>query len=272
VLVSVGLLILGTALSVGALVLMRRGRADRRIRYHRAPIAGDIFGVIGTGFTVVLAFVIFTAFESYQRARDDSGVESVATRQMESLTLFFPQQNRVLLQGDLVCYARAVVGQEWPLMESAQSSPVVDHWVTEIDTNIVQVPVQTPKEIEVFNIWFQQSADRQEGRRGRLAESASTIPPFVWVMLLTLLVIVIAYQVLLTRADRPLVPQAVGVGAVAAVLVAGMVIVYTLDMPFADRGVGIAPTRMQATLSVLEGQYQGSPQTLPCDAAGNPRG
>ena len=270
-LVSVGLFVAGIGLSLGALVVTRRARRSRRLRYHKTPIAGDVFGVIGTGFTVLLAFVIFTAFESYQRARDEAGLESVATLQMDSLTAFFPQQSRIQLQDDLVCYARAVVHDEWPLMATGRSSPVVDHWVTEIDGSMVAVPIQTTKETEVFNMWFQRSGEREEGRRGRLAEAAPLIPIFVWGMLLLLLALVIGYQVVFARPGLPLVPQAAGVGATAAVLVAGLVLVWVLDMPFADRGASLAPTRMQATITVLESQFQGSPESIPCDASGHPR-
>src|SRR4029079_3223037 len=168
---------------------------QRRIRYDKSPMAGDVFGVIGTGFTVILAFVIFTAFERYQRARDPAGVESVATRQMEYLTESFPQQSRVRLQGDLVCYARAVVYDEWPLMASGRSSPVVDHWVTEIDTSMVDVPIASTKEVEVFNMWFQRPDERQEARGGRLAEGVPLIPFFVWAVLVLLLAVVLAYQI-----------------------------------------------------------------------------
>ena len=63
-LVSIGLIVLGTAVCVAASMLTRRARRQRRIRYDKSPMAGDVFGVIGTGFTVILAFVIFTAFES----------------------------------------------------------------------------------------------------------------------------------------------------------------------------------------------------------------
>lgn len=271
-LVSVGLIVLGTGLCVAALVTTRRARRRRSIRYDKAPLAGDIFGVIGTGFTVILAFVIFTAFDSYSRARDAAGVESVATRQMESLTEFFPQQSRVHLQGDLVCYARAVVHDEWPLMAVGQSSPTVDHWVTEIDTSMVAVPVESRKQIEVFNMWFQSSDERQEGRRGRLAEAVPLIPGFVWGMLVLLLVVVISYQIVFVRASRPLLPQAFGVAATAGTLVTGLVLVYVLDMPFADRGAAIPPNRMQATSIILESQYHGTQQNLPCDAQGDPRG
>ena len=269
--VSIAIIIVGTEICALALILVRRYRQQRSNRYHKSPIAGDIFGVIGTGFTVILAFVIFTSFESYQQARDEAGVESVATRQMESLTTYFPQQSRILLQGDLVCYGRAVVYDEWPLMASGQSSVVVDDWVTRIDTAMVGVPIQTAKEVEVFNMWLERSDQRQDGRRGRLAEAVPLIPPFVWGMLVMLLTLVIGYQVIFARAGQPLLPQVVGVAATAATLIAGMVVVYVLDMPFADRGAAIAPIRMQATLSVLESQYQGSPESLPCDATGRPR-
>jgi hypothetical protein len=269
--VSVGLIVLGTAVCVAALVLTRRARRRRRIRYDKAPLAGDIFGVIGTGFTVILAFVIFTAFESYQRARDAAGVESVATRQMEYLTEYFPQQSRAQLQDDLVCYARAVVHDEWPLMADGRSSTAVDHWVTEIDSSVVAVPVGSAKEVEVVNMWFQRSDERQEGRRGRLAEAVPLIPFFVWATLIALLAVVVAYQIVFVRGSRPLLPQAFGVAATAGTLIAGMVLIHVLDMPFADRGAAIAPTRMEATSSVLESQYQGAPETLPCTADGQPR-
>jgi hypothetical protein len=271
VLVSIGIIVLGTAVCVAASMLTRRARRQRRIRYDKSPMAGDVFGVIGTGFTVILAFVIFTAFESYQRARDAAGVESVATRQMEYLTESFPQQSRVRLQGDVVCYARAVVYDEWPLMASGRSSPVVDHWVTEIDTSMVDVPIASTKEVEVFNMWFQRSDERQEGRRGRLAEGVPLIPFFVWAVLVLLLAVVLAYQIVFVRASRPLLPQAFGVAATAGTLLAGMVLIYVLDMPFADRGAEIAPTRMQATSVVLETQYVGTPGSIPCDADGIPR-
>ena len=155
-------------------------------------------------------------------------------------------------------------------MAAGRSSPVVDHWVTELDTTIVVVPNQTAKETEVLNMWLQRSDERQEGRRGRLAEAMPLIPSFVWGMLVLLLALIIGYQVLFTRAGQPLVPQTVGVAATAATLITGLVI-YVFDMPFADRGAAIASTRMQATTSVQESHYQGSPESIRCEADGNPR-
>ena len=270
--VSIVIIIVGTEICALALILTRRWRQEHPKRYQKTPIAGDVFGVVGTGFAVILAFVIFTAFESYATAREDAGIESVATRQMSSLARFYPAEWRDTLEGGLICYSRAVVNDEWATMAVGKSSPLVDHWVDKLDDDMVALPVTTNKEIEVFNTWFARAAERQEGRRGRLAESAPYVPPFVWAMLVLLFVVVVGYQVLFASPKRPLIPQVLGVSAVAATMLAGIVVVYVLDAPFADRGAQLPPTRMQSTLTAMETEYQGTATAIPCDAYGNPKG
>ena len=135
---------------------------------------------------------------------------------------------------------------------------------------MLRLPVATNKEIEVFNTWFARSAERQEGRRGRLAEAAPYVPPFVWAMLVLLFVVVVGYQILFASPRRPLIPQVLGVSAVAATMLAGIVVVYVLDAPFADRGAQLPPNRLQSTLTTMEADYKLNAAPLPCDALGNP--
>ena len=131
----------------------------------------------------------------------------------------------------------------------------------------------TNKEIEVFNTWFSRAAERQEGRRGRLAESAPYVPPFVWAMLVLLFVVVVGYQILFASPKRPLIPQVLGVSAVAATMLAGIVVVYVLDAPFADRGAQLPPTRMQVHADGHGDRVPGAtPPPIPCDELGNPKG
>ena len=61
--------------------------------------------------------VIFLALQSYQRARPNSAVEAVAITEFHGIAEFFPGSSRRLLQGDLVCYARAVIADGWPAMK-----------------------------------------------------------------------------------------------------------------------------------------------------------
>jgi hypothetical protein len=268
--VSTAIIVVGAEICALALILVRRFRQERPNRYHKSPIAGDVFGVIGTGFAVILAFVVFGTFESYARARDDIGIESVATRQMYSLAPFFRAANRDQLQGDLICYGRSVIHLEWPLMATGTSSPVVDGWVDQLDRAMVATPVATNKEIETFNTWYAREPERQEGRRGRLAEAAPYVPPFVWAILVLLFVVVIGYEIVFANPKTPLIPQVIGVSAVAATMLAGIVVVYVLDAPFADRGAQLSPFRMQATVATMEASYMGARGTIPCDASGQP--
>ena len=270
--VSIVVIIVGTEICALALILTRRWRQEHPKRYQKTPIAGDVFGVVGTGFAVILAFVIFTAFESYA---DRAGGRRDRVRGHPADVLpraVLPAESRDTLEGGLICYSRAVVNDEWATMAVGRSSTLVDHWVDKLDDDMVALPVTTNKEIEVFNTWFSRAAERQEGRRGRLAESAPYVPPFVWAMLVLLFVVVVGYQILFASPKRPLIPQVLGVSAVAATMLAGIVVVYVLDAPFADRGAQLPPNRMQATLTAMETEYQGNATPIPCDELGNPKG
>ena len=63
-------------------VVVTAAIAIKLLLRRRAPMtraaATARFGVLGTMFTVMLAFIIFLALESYQRAKEGSGVEAEA--------------------------------------------------------------------------------------------------------------------------------------------------------------------------------------------------
>jgi len=85
--------------------------------------------VAGTAFAVLLAFVILAAFQTYNGARMGAESEAQAVLDMARTAALFPAGERYQLGGDLVCYGRAVVNQEWPAMQRGHSSPLVDYWV-----------------------------------------------------------------------------------------------------------------------------------------------
>jgi hypothetical protein len=63
------------AVAVTALLLVRR-RAPDGSYFSDGDRASGVFGVLATGFAILLGFVVFLAFESYDAAR--SGAESEA--------------------------------------------------------------------------------------------------------------------------------------------------------------------------------------------------
>ena len=69
---SVLLIVVPTLLAVATMLLVRRF-APRGGLLSGMESADGIFSAAGAGLAVVLAFVIFTVFESYANARDASG-------------------------------------------------------------------------------------------------------------------------------------------------------------------------------------------------------
>src|ERR1700759_4417174 len=101
------------ALAVGAMLLVRRGAAEGSY-FADGDRASGIFGVLATGFAVLIGFVVFLAFESFDTSRSGAEAEARTVVQQFETAQFLPVAVRGRLSGDLVCYARAVIHQEWP--------------------------------------------------------------------------------------------------------------------------------------------------------------
>ena len=101
------------AISVGALLLVRR-RAPDGGWFTSGDRAAGMFGVLASGFAILLGFVVFLSFESFdqlpERRRVGGGHRRAAVRDGA-----VPARGvRGRLSGELVCYGRSVVNQEWP--------------------------------------------------------------------------------------------------------------------------------------------------------------
>jgi hypothetical protein len=112
------LIVLGVAaLAIAAMLLVRRGAPDGSY-FEDGDRASGIFGVLATGFAVLIGFVVFLSFESFDTSRSGAEAEARTVVQQFETAQFLPIAVRARISGDLVCYARAVIYQEWPRMES----------------------------------------------------------------------------------------------------------------------------------------------------------
>src|ERR1700760_3082223 len=115
-LVWAGILVLGVAaVAIAAMLLLRRG-APAGSYFEDGDRASGIFGVLATGFAVLIGFVVFLAFESFDTSRSGAEAEARTVVQQYETAQFLPVSVRARLSGDLVCYARSVIQQEWPAM------------------------------------------------------------------------------------------------------------------------------------------------------------
>jgi Protein of unknown function (DUF4239) len=214
-LLACAIIVAAVAAAVALMLLVRRF-APAGGFFTDSDRAAGVFGVTGTGFAVLLAFVIFLSFSSYDRAREKASLEAVAVSQLYRTAKVFSQEAQRQLHGELICYARAVVDDEWVTMRDRRASPVVDGWLSQIEQTIDGIRLQRDNERVAYEHWFDQMAERREGRRGRLTEAEPLVPPLVWLALILGGALVVAYMCFYADPREPAVVQAmmIGVGAV----------------------------------------------------------
>src|SRR3954470_20608366 len=113
---TIVILLAVNAATITAMLLVRR-RAPEGSYFTDGDRASGVFGVLAGGFAIFAGFIIFLAFTSYDQSRSGGETEAVAVVQQFETALFLPPPVRERLSGQVVCYGRSVVHQEWPQME-----------------------------------------------------------------------------------------------------------------------------------------------------------
>jgi hypothetical protein len=255
-------IVLVAAAAVTAKLLVRR-RAPVGGWFTDPPRSAGTLSLIGTMFAVMLAFVILFALQSYQRARNGSSVEAIAVAELDSIAQAFEPPLSDRLHGGLVCYARAVVDDEWPAMRNSRSSDLVQSRIDKVGGDFASAEPHGAREENAYAQWFDEQAQRRDGRRERLAEATPLVPLPLWLVLGIAAGVTLAYMC--AQADRRegRVVQAMPIGFVSAVVTAGMLVVFFLDHPYTNESGGIAPTEMQRTLTLID-----DGDAVPCDERG----
>src|SRR6478735_7953948 len=152
-----------TAVAIGAMLLVRH-RAPEGSYFEDGDRAAGVFGIIATGFAVLLGFVVFLAFESVDTSRSGAKAEAqIVAEQFETAQLM-PAAVRGRFSGELVCYGRAVVHQEWPRMESGTLGDGHNPWSIVMFRTLRTVEPRTAAEQAAYGKWLDQRTDRESAR------------------------------------------------------------------------------------------------------------
>ena len=267
---ATAIVLAATGLAVGALLLIRR-RAPKGGYYTDPERSSGVLSVLGTAFAVLLAFVIFLAFQSYDGADKAAGVEALSVKeQFEAAELFAPK-DRDALQGELICYGRAVVSDEWPLMHHGGRCALVDDWVLASERSLDGVQQGDYRERTAFDKWFDEEAERDQGRSIRLLEGDGVIPSPLWLVLLLGAMVLVGFMLLFADPGEGRGAQAMLIGTVAALIATSLLVVNFLDHPYREGAGSLDPEAMEQTVGAMEDEADALQRvpSIPCDRAGN---
>jgi hypothetical protein len=266
------LIVLGvTAVAVTAMLAVRR-RAPEGSFFADGDRAAGVFGVLATGFSVLLGFIVFLAFESYDQSRAGAEAEALTVTQQVETAQFFPLAVRRRLTGQLICYARSVAGDEWSEMEDGTLGDAVNPWGVELFRTLQGVQPRSATEQSAYDKWLDQTSEREEARLDRVHGAVGVIPTTLWLVLFFVAGIIFVFMLFFADRGERAVVQGLLMGAVVSVISAMLLLLHALDNPFHGGVGGLPPVAMERALRIVDEALGAVDQQVPvpCDAAGRP--
>jgi hypothetical protein len=258
------------ALTTTVMLLVRRG-APEGSYFSDGDRASGVFGVLATGFSVLLGFIIFLAFDSYDESRSGAESEAITVVQQVETAQFMPSDTSEKLTGQLVCYARFVSGTEWPRMEAGTLGDSVNPWSLAMFRVMKATDARTTAEQSAYDRWMDQTSDREDARHARVHGAEGIIPVPLWIVLMGISGVIFVFMLFFADSAELKRTQAMLMSSVTVTITCLLLLLVFFDHPHGE-GVGkLHPTAMNRTLHIIDDELKGEINVqAPCDGDGNP--
>jgi hypothetical protein len=267
------LIVVAVAAVVTTAMLLVRRRAPEGSYFEDGDRAAGVFGVLATGFAVLLGFVVFLAFESFDTSRSGAISEAqIISEEFETAQLM-PAAVRGRFSGELICYARSVVHQEWPRMVSGTLANGHNPWGIAMFQTLKTVEPRSVTEQAAYSKWLDQRTDRESARADRTHGAEGVIPTPLWIVLFLTAGIIFVFMLFFADSAERAIVQGTMMGSVAIVITSTLLLLWFLDHPYSNSVGGLRPVAMQRTVDQLthEKGIASRPFEIPCDAQGAAR-
>jgi hypothetical protein len=235
-----------------ACMLVVRRRAPEGSYFADGDRAAGVFGVLATGFSVLLGFIVFLAFTSYDQSRSGAETEALMVVQQVETAQFFPDAVAGELTGELVCYGRSVVHDEWERMQAGTLGDTVNPWGVELFRTLQGVQPESASEQSAYDKWLEQTSEREKARQDRVHGAVGVIPTQLWIVLFFIAAVIFVFTLFFADSgERPAV-QAVLMGSIVSVIVALLLLLRALDHPFNQGVGGLDPVAMERSLRLVD--------------------
>ena len=268
---AVLIVMVAVAAAVTTMLLVRR-RAPDGGYFNDGDRAAGVFGVLATGFAVLLGFVVFLAFTSFDSARAGAEDEAMTVAQQVATAQLLPADVSEELTVELICYARSVAGVQWDRMEAGTLGEELNPWGVAMFETIRTVEPETAAEQAAYSKWLDQTSDREQARQDRVHGALGVIPTPLWVVLFFTSGVIFLYMLFFADSGERAIVQALLMGTVVSVIVAMLILLQFLDDPFHGGPGSLQPDAMERTLLIIDEEmdvvdFDGP---LPCAADGTP--
>ena len=219
------------AVAIGAILLVRRNAPDGSY-FHDGDRAAGVFGVLATGFAVLLGLVVVLAFTSYDDSRAGAETEALTLAQQYEVANLLPPAAGRRLGSELVCYGRSVVHQEWPRMRNGTQTDAANPWGVALFRTLRGIEPKTASQQAAYAKWLDQRLDRESARNARIHGAVGVIPGPLWLVLFVIAAMIVGFMLLFADSGERAFVQATLIGTVVAVMTATLLVIGFLNNPY----------------------------------------
>lgn len=226
------LIVAGFSILVGLLGLafVRKRFPVEQLKGHH-EVGGIIFNAFGVIYAVLIAFVVFAAWSSYDGTSKNLELEvnKLASLFMDAGAFKEPTKRHV--QETVASYAQSVVDLEWPLLaKRAHSADEVREKLDAIWHAYVDVEMDQVRNPQMYQEALQQLNAMAEFRRLRIFASRENTPAIIWIVLIAGGLISVAYILFFGMERKRAQKFMISVYTIMNSMV--LYLIFVLDHPF----------------------------------------
>ena len=188
---------------------------------------------------------------SYEQSRSGGETEALTVVQQFETAEFLPAATHDHLSGELVCYGRSVVYQEWPQMEDGKGGDTINPWAVALFRSFKLARPVSAGEQAAYGKWLDQTSDREQARSDRLHGAEGITPIPIWLVLFLIAGVIFAFMLFFADSGEGAGTQAMLIGSATTVIVLTMLAISAPDRPYRP-GLQIKPVAMERSLRILK--------------------
>lgn len=236
--------VLPTVLAVLAPVIVRRFIPLERLSANN-EVAGFKFATVGVLYAVLLAFVVIVVWEKFNDADNYVSREAAAVATMYRISADIPDGPGQALRGALTNFLGAVIGKEFPAMDTGDDSPAAVAALDGLYAALLSYKTSTPRDAVIMAELLRQLDLVTQARRARLDAADGVVPGVLWATLIAGAVATLIFT--LFFGAKNLRAQSMMTGILSILLFLGLLIVVSFDHPFSG-SVKVKPHALQRVL------------------------
>jgi hypothetical protein len=237
-------------------VVVVRQHVPLDVRVEQNEVAGYFIAVLSVVYGVLLAFAVVVVWEDFEEARRTAEREANSVGDLYRIAETLPDPVRQAVQEQAVSYARAVVDDEWPMLDEGRESAGALRQMEALWSAMDRYEPNGEREAAIYAQLLDEIQDVNDERRMRLLASRHGIPPLVWAVLIGggIMTVLFTYFFGLKSFRGQLAMTALYVAAIGFVLF----LIAAVDYPFSGV-VSIKPEAMERVVQRIE-QLEAAPR------------